>query len=353
MFSKTKRILGVDIGSHAIKAVLLKKAKKGSYAYELEKIAMKPVASQVIVEGDIIDSVAVVEVLDSMMRSLKAKVNDVAISLSGNSVIIKKISVNRMTEEELADSIQWEAEQYIPFEIEDVMVDYEVLPTSTNPDQMDVILVAVKKDKVNDYTSVISQVGKNTALVDVDIFAIQNCFEVNYEDYANASVGIVNIGASVTSVNIIERGVTAFWRDIIIGGNLHTEALQRRLGLGVELAEEAKRRFEVEGASTDAVIPVLDSASEELVDVIAKTFDFYYGSSSGSKLEKVFISGGASNTRGLMEMLSTRLGATVEQLDPFRNVGVNQKHFVMEYIQDQAVNFAVAMGLAVREVDRQ
>ena len=353
LFGRKKRLLGVDIGSHAIKAVLLKKSGKSGFAYELEKIALEPVSPQVIVEGDIIDSVAVVDVLDRLFRSMRVRIHDVAISLSGNSVIIKKIKVPRMSEEELRDSIQWEAEQYIPFEIDEVMVDYESLESeeASEGEDMDVVLVAVKKDKVNDYTSVISQVGRNTLLVDVDVFAIQNCFDINYPDLTESSVGLVNIGASVTSINVIEKGVTAFWRDIMIGGNRHTEALQRRLGLGVEQAEDAKRRFEIEGASPEAVMPVLESSSEEIVDVIAKTFDFYYGSSDISSLDKIFISGGTAATPGFLEMLGNRLGTPVEQMDCFRAISLNTKKFDVDYIQDQSVNFAVAVGLAVREAE--
>lgn len=351
MFGRRKRLLGVDIGSHSIKAVLVKRTGRGGVSFELEKIALEPVAPQVIVEGDIIDSVAVVEVLDRLLRSMKVRVPDVAISLAGNSVIVKKITVPRMNEDELEESIYWEAEQYIPFEIDEVMVDYHPLSESMDDDSMDVILVAVKKDKVNDYTSVISQVGKTTALVDVDAFAIQNCFEANYPDLESASVGLVNIGASVTSVNILETGVTSFWRDIITGGNRHTEALQRRLGLSVEQAEDAKKGFEVEGTSPDAVLPVLDSASEDVVGMIAKTFDFYFGSSGVSSLDRIFVSGGASNTPGLVEMLGSRLGSPVELMDPFRAIAINPKHFDTDYILEQSVNFPVSVGLAVREVD--
>jgi type IV pilus assembly protein PilM len=166
-----------------------------------------------------------------------------------------------------------------------------------------------------------------------------------------ASIGLVNIGASVTSINIIEHGVTSFWRDIMIGGNKHTEALQRRLGLGVEQAEDAKRSFEVEGLATDSVNPVLDTASEEIVDVIARTFDFFYGSSDISTLDKIYLSGGAAGTPGLLELLSGRMEIPVEIMDPFRAVSINPKKFDLDYIQDQATNFAVAVGLAVREVD--
>jgi type IV pilus assembly protein PilM len=349
MFGRRKRLLGIDIGSHAIKAVLLKHyGKGGGVSYELEKIALEPVAPQVIVEGDIIDSVAVIDVLDRLLRDLKVRTNDVAISLAGNSVIIKKITVPQMNEGELQDSIQWEAEQYIPFEIDEVMVDFHQLGPAHEEGSMDVVLVAVKKEKVNDYTSVISQVGKNTSLVDVDVFSIQNCFEVNYPDVKEESTGLVNIGASVTSINIIERGKTAFWRDIMTGGNRHTEALQRSLGLGIEQAEDAKRGFEVEGTSPDAVVPVLDKASGDVVEMIAKTFDFYLGSSEIGSLNRVLVSGGAASTPGLVDLLGARLNTAIEVMDPFRNINVNTKRFDVEYIRDQAVNFAVAVGLAVR-----
>lgn len=353
MFGRRKRLLGIDIGSHSIKAVLLSPNKKGGYSYDLDKIALESVPPQVIVEGDIIDSVAVVEVVDRLFRTLKLKINDVALSLAGNSVIVKKINVPQMSDEELAENIQWEAEQYIPFEIGEVMVDYHVLEGANETQMLDVVLVAVKKDKVNDYTSVISQVGKQTAVVDVDVFAIQNAFEANYPDIVHASVGLVNIGASVTSINIMESGITSFWRDIMIGGNKHTEALQRRLGIGVEQAEDAKRRMDIDGASSDEVLPILDSASEEVVDVISKTFDFYSGSAHGVALEKVFVSGGAASTPGLTEMLSSKLSTPVELFNPFRAVSINPKKFDTDYIQDQAVNFAVAVGLAIREVDDQ
>lgn len=351
MFGRRKRLVGIDIGSHAIKAVLLKRLGKGAVPYELEKIALQPMAPQVIVEGDIIDSVTVIDVLDRLLREMRVRVNDSAISIAGNSVIIKKITVPHMSREELEESIRWEAEQYIPFEIDEVMVDHQILSENPESSSMDVVLVAVKKEKINDYTSVISQVGKNTTLVDVDVFTIQNCFEINYPDVDEANIGIVNIGASVTSINILEKGITSFWRDIMTGGNRHTEALQRSLGLGIEQAEDAKRGFEVEGASHDSVMPVLDSASEEVVDMIAKTFDFYYASSDVNRLERIYVSGGAASTPGLLDLLGGRLGTAVELMDPFRSIAINHKKFDTEYIRDQASNFAVAVGLAAREVD--
>jgi type IV pilus assembly protein PilM len=349
IFGSSKQVLGVDIGSHAIKAVSLKKQGKGSIEYTLEKIAMEPIESQVIVEGDIIDSVAVVDALDRLIKTVKARGNEVAISLSGNSVIIKKITLPKMDEAELAESIQWEAEQYIPFEIDDVMYDYQVLKSSEETDETVIVLVAVKKDKVNDYISVISQVGKETSVVDVDVFALQNCFEANYSDLKDQTVGLVNIGASVTSINVVKQGESLFWRDIMVGGNRHTEAIQRRLGLGTEQAEDAKKNMGGSEAPAETIMPILDSASEELVDVIAKSFDFFFGSSPDTRLDLVLASGGSASTPGLVEMLSDKMDTNVEIMNPFREITINSGKFDLDTITDQAGHFAVAVGLALRE----
>lgn len=349
LFGGTKQLLGVDIGSHAIKAVLLKKTKKGAGSYSLEKIAMEPIASQVIVEGDIIDSVAVVDALDRLIKTVKTRTNDIALSLSGNSVIIKKISLPKMDESELADSIQWEAEQYIPFEIDDVMYDYQIIGENEEREEIEIVLVAVKKEKVNDYISVISQVGKNTTVVDVDVFALQNCFEANYSDLQEESVGLVNIGASVTSINVVNKGESVFWRDIMIGGNRHTEAIQRRLGIGTEQAEDAKKDYDSVDVPAETIMPILESASEELADVIVKSFDFYYGTGSVSQVDRVLVSGGTAMTPGLVDLLSERLSTPVEIMNPFREVTINASKFDLDTINDQSGHFAVAVGLALRE----
>lgn len=348
-FGKSKRVLGIDIGSSAIKAILLKKNSKGVEKYSLEKIAMEPIESQVIVEGDIIDSVAVVDALDRLIKTVKVGGNDVAISLSGNSVIIKKITLPRMDEAELAESIQWEAEQYIPFEIDEVMFDYQVLRRKEESEDIDLVLVAVKKEKVNDYISVISQVGKETSVVDVDVFAMQNCYEANYSDMIEQTVGLVNIGASVTSINVVRSSETLFWRDIMIGGNRHTEAIQRRLGLGTEQAEEAKKNYDSGSVPAESIIPILDTASEELVDVIAKSFDFYLGSEGSAALSQVLVSGGVALTPGLLEKLGDRLSTSVELMNPFREINIHSGKFDLDTISDQGCHFAVAVGLALRE----
>jgi len=216
LFSKSKNLVGLDIGSSAIKLVELKDSKGGGY--RLVKTGLEGLSPEAIVDGAIMDGSLVVDTVNRIVSSLNVRNPDFGTSLSGHSVIIKKISLPAMSPEELAESIRWEAEQYVPFDINDVNLDYVVLE-SGGGETMDVLLVAVKKDKIGDYTSVITQAGKTPVLVDVDAFALQNAYEANYPVEPGRVVALVNIGASVTNVNILSGANTIFWRDISFGGN--------------------------------------------------------------------------------------------------------------------------------------
>ncbi len=238
LFKKSKNLVGLDIGSSAIKLVELKDSKGGGY--RLVKTGLESLSPEAIVDGAIMDSSLVVDTVNRIVSSLSVRNPDFGTSLSGHSVIIKKISLPAMSPEELAESIRWEAEQYVPFDINDVNLDYVVLE-SGGGETMDVLLVAVKKDKIGDYTSVITQAGKTPVLVDVDAFALQNAYEANYPVEPGRVVALVNIGASVTNVNILSGSNTIFWRDISFGGNQYTDAIQKQLSLSFDLAESLKK----------------------------------------------------------------------------------------------------------------
>src|SRR6185436_5386295 len=216
---------------------------------------MEALPPEAIVDGAIMDSGAVIDAIQRLFSNARIKTPDVATSVSGNAVIVKKISLPQMSTEELAESIHWEAEQYIPFDIQDVALDYEVLDTGTGGN-MDVLLVAVKKDKINDYTSVISQAGKNPALVDVDVFALQNCYEINYGIDPGRVIALLNVGASIMNINIVKGPNSIFNRDIAIGGNAYTDAIQKDLNLSFEQAEALKRGGRVEGAARENLPPI-------------------------------------------------------------------------------------------------
>src|SRR5512133_2933609 len=227
--AKSKLAVGLDIGSSSVKLVQLKE-KRGGFA--LQAFGSAPLPPEAIVDGALMNSSAIVEAIQ------KLKVREVAIGVRGHSVIIKKIALPRMTQEELDESIQWEAEQYIPFDVKDVNIDTQILtPEGDAAGQMDVLLVAAKKDMINDYTSVCAEAGLTATVVDVDAFAVQNAFEANYEAMGDDTVVLVNVGAAVSNINVISRGVTTFTRDITMGGNAFTEEIQKQLNISYDEAE--------------------------------------------------------------------------------------------------------------------
>jgi type IV pilus assembly protein PilM len=255
-----------------------------------------------------------------------------------------------MTTEELAESIHWEAEQYIPFDIQDVSLDYEVVEGGGSGGNMDVLLVAVKKDKIGDYTSAISQAGKNPAIVDVDVFALQNCYEVNYGIDAGRVVALLNVGASIMNINITKGATSIFNRDIAVGGNQYTDAIQKDLNLSFDQAEALKKGAQVEGANPDNLPPILQAVSENIALEIQKTFDFFKATSSEDRIDRIFLSGGTAKVKGLQELLADRFDAGVELLNPFNSVTYNPRDFDPDFIADIGPSAAIAVGLAARKV---
>jgi type IV pilus assembly protein PilM len=350
-FSKSKNLVGLDIGSSAVKLVELKEKKAGQY--ELVKIGLEPLSPEAIVDGSIMDSSMVVDTIQRLNASQGVKNSNYATSLSGHSVIIKKISLPAMSNEELAESIQWEAEQYIPFDINDVNLDYVPLSTpSGGGGNIDVILVAVKKEKINDYTSVISQAGKVPMLVDVDAFAVQNAFEANYSVGEDRVRALVNIGASVTNVNVISGTTSLFWRDVTFGGNQYTDAIQRELNLSFAQAEALKRGEASGEHNIQQIVPILNSVSEDFAGELRKTLDFFTATSGAERVDAIVLSGGGSGVMNLESILRDKFGMSVEIMNPFKNITLNEKkgNFNPEWIAEVAPSMAVAVGLAIRRL---
>src|SRR5262245_31649613 len=348
VFRRAKSLVGLDIGSSAVKAVELKPAGKG---FKVAAFGSEPVPPDSIVDGAIIDGGAVADAIRRLFTSGAIKTKDVAASLSGNAVIVKKISLPQMSQAELAESIYWEAEQYIPFDIQDVNLDYRILDKGGDGGKstMDVLLVAAKKEKIADYTGVIAQAGRSAVVVDVDAFALQNAYEVNYGIEPGAVVVLLNAGASATNINILNGDQSVFTRDVSIGGNAYTEALQKELNLPFELADQLKRGQAVDGVTFDDARPVLRAVSENVMLEIQKTFDFFKATASSDRIDRIMLSGGASRAEGFTEMLSERFAAPVEPLDPFKRVTFDSKK-IQGSMADLAPTAAVAVGLALRRV---
>ena len=347
MFRKAKSLVGLDIGSSAVKAVELKPVGRG---YRVAAYGSEPLPPDSIVDGAIIDGAAVADAIRRLFDARGIRTKDVAASLSGNAVIVKKITLPTMTEAELAESIYWEAEQYIPFDIQDVNLDYQVLDAGANGSgTMDVLLVAAKKEKIADYTGVIAQAGRTAVVIDVDAFALQNAYEVNYGMEPGAVTVLLNAGASATNINIISGEQSVFTRDVSIGGNAYTEALQRELSLPYDVADKLKRAEVVDGLSFEDARPVLRAVTENVMLEIQKTFDFYKATAASDRINRIVVSGGASRAEGFTELLAERFDAPVEAFDPFKRVAFDARKLAGDP-SAIAPTVAVAVGLALRRV---
>jgi type IV pilus assembly protein PilM len=344
LFPKKIEPIALDIGSTFIKLVQLKGSNKN---YQLIKFGMVPLPPEVIVEGAVMDAGRVVEAIKELLTSQKIKTKEVVISVSGSSVIIKRVSVADMTDEELAESIKWEAEQYIPFSIDDVNVDFQKLGAGAAAGQADVLLVAVKKDKINDYVNLVKEAGLEPVVMDVDAFALANMYELNYA-FEDGTTALLNIGASVMNINILKDGVSIFTRDITVGGNRYTEALQRDFGLTYEDAEKVKRGEEFDTADKEQIASVMSSVTDDIVAETQRSFEFFRSTTGSDKVSRVLVSGGCARIGNFTTVLSERLEIPVEVVDPFKKIKIDPKRFETTVIAESSPLCAVAVGLAIR-----
>lgn len=347
LFKKTD-VVGLDIGSNSIKLIQMQQTKKGWRLLNLGIIQLPPEA---IVDGSIIDSMTVMSAVKDLVVQQGIKTKNCVSALTGHSVIIKKVNLPVMTEAELGESIQWEAEQYIPFPITDVNIDFQILGADTEGrGQMEVMLVAVKKDVINDYTNVIKEAGLLPVIVDVDSFALENMFEMNYSIAPNENIAIVNIGATITSINVLRSDVTIFTRAIPLGGNQFTEEIQKAIGISFKDAEAIKLGGEVSGIDAGGVPQVIERISGNIAIEVKRSIDFFLGGAPGMFISKIYLSGGCTKTKGLPAIIQERTAIPIEMVNPFTNVEVSPKKFAPDYIKDIAPYFGVGVGLAIRKV---
>ena len=353
LFGRSKTLVGLDIGDSSIKLVELKEQGKGR-GWQVMRLGWEPLSSEAIVDGAIMDAELVTETIQRLFERCRIKMSTpVATALSGHSVIVKRISLPVMSEAELAESIHWEAEQYIPFDIEDVNLDYKILEGSSlsGDGNMDVLLAAAKKEKINDYVGVISQAGLNATTVDIASFALQNAFEANYEFEPEQVIALVDIGAAVSSISVLHGGTSVYWRDINIGGNQYTDAIQKELNLSAEQAERVKRGEEIDGMPYERVLPIISAVNDDVGAEIQKTLDFFKQiSATDQMLDKLFLSGGAAQVVHLKESLAERLDSQIEVLNPFRKITPAGRDVTPEVVNDMMPAASVAVGLGLRKM---
>ncbi len=351
MLGRNKQLLGLDIGSSAIKVVQMKEVNG---KYFLQRFGMKPLEPEVIVDGTVMDAGRVVVAIKELLNETNIKLKNVAISVSGHSVIVKKISLPSMGDDELESEVKVAAEQYIPFDINEVNLDFHVVRPSEPSDEgqahMSLLLVAAKKDKVNEMAELVRGAGLIPTVLDIDAFAIENMYGVNYESDHGDVVGLVNIGASVMNINILKDGSSLFTRDIAVGGSGYSEAIQRELGVTFEEAESIKKSHRATDSNAAAVAAVLDGVNAEVSSEIAKSIDYFKTTVAGGDLKKLMLSGGCAKVSGLADQLSERMGLPVEPVNPFLNIDVSGAGIDEASLSDLAPMAAVGVGLAVRTI---
>ena len=349
LFGKKKSVAGLDIGSSSIKMVELE-GKANNFS--LVSLGYENLPDDTIIDGQIMELNVVSEVIQKVCNNHQVTAERVVTGVSGHSVIIKNIILPLMSQDELEESIDWHAEEHIPYDLADVSLDYQI--TGTTADSTQVLIAACKRERIDSIRQAVQLAGKEPVVIDVDTFALQNCYEVNYQPDDSQVVTLLNIGASTMNVNIVKGTRSLFTRDITVGGSQFTDVLQRSLGLSFQQAEAVKRgvNHAVDGVEEKSIEPLMNNVTEIVAMEIQKTFDFYRATTEDNHtvVQKILISGGGSKLKGLAADLSARLELPVEVLDPFRNINVDARKFDPDYLSEIMPEMAVAVGLAIRGV---
>ena len=339
-----KNLVGVDVGASSIKVVQLKGARKGMTVAKFGYAELPP---QTIIDGHIMSAGVVTEALLKIFQDNKITTKDIAVGVYGQSVIVRKITVPMMTNEELDEQISWEAEQHIPFDIKVMSIDYEVLRRRPEAGQMDLLLVAAKKDEINDYASILREAKLKPIVVDINAFTIQNIFESQLGLPEDGTIGLLNVGAAVSSLNIVSRGVSAFTREITNAGNAITEEIQKQCGVPYEQAEAYKC-----GGTATQIVPqevhqVINQACDALAGEIQRSLDFYLATSGDNEISRIYVSGGSAYLAPLQKAIEKRARVPVVIFDPLGNIAV-EKGVNEAELRARAAQLVVAIGLSLR-----
>lgn len=349
LFGKKQGVAGLDIGSSSIKMVELDGKANN---LNLVSLGFENLPDDSIIDGQIMELNVVSNCIQNVCSNHQVNAEQVVTGVSGHSVIIKNIVLPPMSPEELEESIDWHAEEHIPYDLSDVSLDYQI--TGNTSDSTQVLIAACKRERIDNIRQAIQLAGKQPVAIDVDTFALQNCYEVNYQPVESDVVTLLNIGASTMNVNIVKGTRSLFTRDITVGGSQFTDVLQRNLGLSFQQAEAVKRGVShaVEGVEEKSIEPLMSNVTEIVAMEIQKTFDFYRATTEDNHtvVQKILISGGGSKLNGLAQELSRRLELPVEVLNPFRNIKVDSRKFDSDYLAEIMPEMAVAVGLAIRGV---
>ncbi|BDD88571.1 type IV pilus assembly protein PilM [Desulfofustis limnaeus] len=343
-FSSDDLVVGVDIGSHAVKVCQLKRTDK---AYTVVALGTTVLPEGAVDDGTLNEPEVVASAIADLFKNLKIKKKKVGFSISGYSVIVKKINLAVMSDDQMEQHILSEAEQYIPFDIKDVYLDFQDLKTGTQENERtDVMLVAAKKDIVDDYLKMLETIGLQATIVDIDGFALENTYEYNTPKTGN--VALVDIGAAKMNINILSGGVSVVARDIVVGSRQLTEQIMNQLDIEFEEAEGIKLGYVPADDKQEDLEQIFTSVCTQWVLEIKKAIDLYHSNYPDAPLERLVLSGGGAKVAGLTDYLHRETGLPVELFNPFVNMLSNSKKIDPEYLQSVGPEMAIASGIAIR-----
>lgn len=343
---KSKKLIGLDIGTANIKMAEVELSRKSG---TLTSFTLAPTPARAINGGEIADPAALSDALKAMIAGTGTKRKNAAIGLWGTSVITKRIAIPQMDEKLVAGQIKWEAEQYIPFDINEVNIDFKTLKQfHSSPDTMDVMLVAARQDMAFLYQDIVQSAGLNCSVIDVSGFALANCFLQNWGAQKGQTVALMNIGAAITNFIVIENGEVIFCRDIPVGGLTYTTEIHKAMGISMEEAEAMKISACTGQAAPEDVSRVIASSHEIMAEEVQSSLDFFVNTTPGLPVQQCFVTGGASRTTGLIAFLSSHTKLNMEIMNPFKNLKVNDRVLTPEYANEVRDFAAVALGLGLR-----
>ena len=342
--SQNELVVGLDIGSHAIKVCQLKRTSTG---YTILTLGSTVLPEGAVEDGTLNDPEVVSKAISELFVNLKIKNKKVGFSISGYSVIVKKVNLAVMDDAQLEEHIMAEAEQYIPFDIEDVYLDFQDLKTGTKEtDRTDVMLVAAKKEIVDDYLEMLRGLNLTPVLVDVDGFALENTYEYNYQK--NENVALVDIGASKMNINILSQGISVVARDIILGSRQLTEQIQSVFDIEFEEAEALKLGSMQDEGKRSEIEEIFSATCTQWILEIKKAIDLYHSNHPDQPLKRLILSGGGAKVAGLIDFLAQETELQVELFNPFLNISSNSKKIDPAYLDSIGPEMAIATGIALR-----
>ena len=344
LFGKKQSLVGLDIGSHSVKVVELE--AQANKTYRLINWGISQPLAEAIVDGEIMDRQLVTDAISNLLESRGIKSRNVVAAVSGRAVIVKKITMNKLSAEDAQQAIYWEAEQHVPYDINDVSLDFEILGAAPqDPKQMQVLLVAAKKDMVMSFSDLIREAGLTPSIVDVDSFAAQNAVEANYDLAPEEVAAILNIGSEMTNINIVQAGVPYFTKDLQVGGNTFVEAVQRKFNLSQSEAAAAVRGESGPGVE---VAPVIEQACEGIATALDRAQAYMRTAGEAGSISRILLCGGSALTPGVQEYLGRRFNVPTEVVNPLARIQYDPALFAGQDVMKVAPLLTVGIGLALR-----